>query len=46
MKPLAVPHWKAAMQAEYTAHINNNTWSLVPPPAYENSHMLQMGFSG
>lgn len=42
---LAIPHWKAAMQAEHTAHINNNTWSLVPLPA-KRTVLLQMGFSG
>ena len=27
---LSDPNWKAAMQTEYDALIENNTWSLVP----------------
>ncbi|WVZ71194.1 hypothetical protein U9M48_019809, partial [Paspalum notatum var. saurae] len=29
---LADPHWRRAMEEEYTALLANQTWDLVPPP--------------
>jgi hypothetical protein len=33
---LSDPHWKAAMESEYSALLCNNTWHLVPPAAGHN----------
>jgi hypothetical protein len=33
---LADPHWRAAMEEEYGALINNGTWELVPRPQGSN----------
>jgi hypothetical protein len=33
---LADPHWKAAMDSEYSGLMRNNTWNLVPPVAGRN----------
>src|ERR1044072_5904673 len=30
---LIVPAWQAAMQSEFSALLNNGTWSLVPLPS-------------
>lgn len=35
---LGKPHWHAAMNAEFTTFISQNTWILVPPP--QNQHVL------
>jgi hypothetical protein len=29
---LANPHWRAAMQEEFQALIDNDTWTLIPCP--------------
>jgi hypothetical protein len=29
---LANPHWRAAMQEEFQALIDNDTWTLIPRP--------------
>jgi histone deacetylase 1/2 len=34
---LANPDWLQAMKAEYSALMNNNTWSLVPLPAHRRA---------
>ncbi|KAK1650088.1 hypothetical protein QYE76_067893 [Lolium multiflorum] len=35
---LATPHWRASMEAEYSALILNGTWQLVPPrPAFSDA---------
>jgi hypothetical protein len=28
---LRIPHWRAAMEQEFNALLQNDTWSLVPP---------------
>ena len=33
---LANPHWRQAMEDEYAALLDNNTWNLVPRPAKAN----------
>ncbi|KAK9132427.1 hypothetical protein Scep_011955 [Stephania cephalantha] len=33
---LQIPHWKAAMDQEYHALMNNGTWSLVPSSSSQN----------
>ncbi|XP_021306364.1 proline-rich protein 36, partial [Sorghum bicolor] len=33
---LANPHWRRAMEEEYAALLDNNTWDLVPRPAKDN----------
>jgi hypothetical protein len=33
---LSDPHWKAAMESEYSALLRNNTYHLVPPAAGGN----------
>ena len=33
---LADPHWRRAMEEEYDAFMDNNTWELVPRPANAN----------
>jgi hypothetical protein len=30
------PHWHAAMQEEYNAHMENKTWTLVPSSTNKN----------
>jgi histone deacetylase 1/2 len=34
---LTDPQWLAAMKAEYSALMNNKTWSLVPLPAHRRA---------
>jgi hypothetical protein len=36
LSALADPNWRAAMQEEYTALLQNNTWDLVPRPSKGN----------
>lgn len=33
---LSVPHWKSAMDSEFSALLRNKTWHLVPPPRGKN----------
>ncbi|KAK1630656.1 hypothetical protein QYE76_004971 [Lolium multiflorum] len=33
---LSIPHWRDAMEQEYSALLRNNTWTLVPPPSRVN----------
>ena len=33
---LADPNWRAAMEEEHSALLQNHTWDLVPRPAHSN----------
>ncbi|KAK1684898.1 hypothetical protein QYE76_045746 [Lolium multiflorum] len=33
---MTIPHWRAAMELEYNALLQNQTWRLVPPPPGAN----------
>ncbi|KAK1645928.1 hypothetical protein QYE76_063733 [Lolium multiflorum] len=33
---MSVPHWREAMELEYTALLRNEIWTLVPPPPRVN----------